>query len=494
MNLNISPDDVCWAQAETISDTWLLQFLEIDILRPIADFILLHNRGNATEFAILRKGSYNISLRLKYDPNGATVIRFPQPGAVLFPEEKIVNEVSVMRFLADQTTIPIPFILMEYIEHETKLYDALNTPGLPREQRGVLDPDIAEAKLRRLYAQMADVLLQLSLPALPRIGSLSQQDDFTWEVTRRPLSMNMNELVRLGCLPRSQLPHIDTTFPTASSYVQFLADLNLDHLIHQRNDAVTSADDCRRKYVARCLFRSLAREQRLTTPALENGPFNLWCDDLRPANVLLSQDLQIAGVVDWEFTYAAPVEFSHAPPWWLLIERPEEWAGGIEEWTRVFGARLRTFLEVMTECEDRAIQRGRLHEGQRLSGAMRRSWESGDFWVMYALRNSFAFDLVYWLKIDERFFGVSGRGVERAWEERVGMLSEEEKEEMEMLLTRKMAERASRPHVWDADEYTLAFQRELERRREGDEGGKDEDGVDGSRGVEDNGTGADGMD
>lgn len=121
MNLNISPDDVCWAQAETISDTWLLQFLEIDILRPIADFILHHNRGNATEFAILRKGSYNISLRLKYEPNGATVIRFPQPGAVLFPEEKIVNEVSVMRFLADQTTIPIPFILHSGTKQESPL-------------------------------------------------------------------------------------------------------------------------------------------------------------------------------------------------------------------------------------------------------------------------------------------------------------------------------------------------------------------------------------
>ncbi|PYI23055.1 hypothetical protein BO99DRAFT_399416 [Aspergillus violaceofuscus CBS 115571] len=263
MTLNISPDDVCWAQAETISDTWLLQFLAIDILRPIADFILQHNRGNATEFAILRTGSYNISLRLQYEPHGATVIRFPQPGAVLFPEEKVIHEVSVMRFLTDQTTIPVPFILhsgtkqesplalspfilMEYLEHETKLYDALNTPGLPREQRGVLDPDITQEKLERLYAPMADVLLQLSLPALPRIGSLSQRDDFTWEVTRRPLSMNMNELVRLGCLPRSQLPSIDTNFPTASAYVQSLADVNLDRLLHQRNDAIGSSRTLRR--------------------------------------------------------------------------------------------------------------------------------------------------------------------------------------------------------------------------------------------------------
>jgi hypothetical protein len=81
------PDYVTWEQAEEISDNWLAQFLELDILRPIADFILNQNRGNATEFDILKKGSYNVSLRMKYR-KGAIVIRFSQPGAVFFPERQ----------------------------------------------------------------------------------------------------------------------------------------------------------------------------------------------------------------------------------------------------------------------------------------------------------------------------------------------------------------------------------------------------------------------
>lgn len=185
----MSPDDVAWEQAEETSDNWLLQFLGLEILRPIADFILAHNRGIATEFAILKKGSYNISLRLKYR-NGAIVIRLSQPGAALFPEEKVVNEVSIMRFLADQTTIPIPFVhhsgtkkesplelspfvLMDYIEHQTKMYDALNIPGCPKEERGILDPNMSEDMLEILYEQLAGVLLQLSTTSLPYIGSLS---------------------------------------------------------------------------------------------------------------------------------------------------------------------------------------------------------------------------------------------------------------------------------------------------------------------------------
>lgn len=99
-----------------------------------------------------------------------------------------------MRFLTDQTSIPVPFILhsgtkgdiplglspfvmMEYIEHDTKMYDALNRPGCPKEERGILDPSIDEDRLEMLYGQLAGIQLQLSRPSIPRIGSLSQNDD-----------------------------------------------------------------------------------------------------------------------------------------------------------------------------------------------------------------------------------------------------------------------------------------------------------------------------
>ena len=190
--------------------------------------------------------------------------------------------------------------------------------------------------------------------------------------------MNMNELVRLGTLPRSKLPSLEATFKTASSYIETLAQLNMQHLLYQRNDAVQSADDYRRKFVARQLFYKLTRDKKLSLPRCETGPFKLWCDDFRPANVLLNEDMRIAGVVDWEFTYTAPVDFSYAPPWWLLIEKPEYWSEGIDDWARVFDRRLKTFLTAMRRCEDMDAR----HSQRRLSDQMQRSWESGDFWVV----------------------------------------------------------------------------------------------------------------
>ncbi|KAJ5812724.1 hypothetical protein N7447_009747 [Penicillium robsamsonii] len=65
-----------------------------------------------------------------------------------------------------------------------------------------------------------------------------------------------------------------------------------------KDDAIGSADDCRRNFVARCLFRKLTERWA----SFDKGPFKLWCDEIRLANVLLSKDLKIAAVVDWEFT------------------------------------------------------------------------------------------------------------------------------------------------------------------------------------------------
>ena len=472
-------DDVAWEQSDDVSDNWLLQFLDIDVKRQIAKFVLKHDSGDDPEFTIFRKGSFNITLQMKYTYS-ATNIRFSQPGAILFPEEKVQNEIAVMRYISDQTLIPAPFILhsgtreespltlspfimMSHIEHTTTMYDALNTPGCLNEERGVLDPNIEEDQLRMLYTQLAKILLQLSRSEFPKIGSLGQVDDFSWEVTRRPLSMNMNELVRLGTLPRSKLPPLDATFETASSYIETLAQLNIQHLLHQRNDAVQSADDCRRKFVARQLFYMLARDKKLSLPSFENGPYKLWCDDFRPANVLLNEDMHIAGVVDWEFTYAAPVEFSYAPPWWLLIEKPEYWSDGIEDWARVFDRRLKTFLAAMRYCEDMDDH----YSQRRLSDQMQQSWESGDFWVVYAILHSFAFDAIYWQKIDQRFFGPTETDdPSEAWKERLDLLDESKKGEMERLVTRKLEEMEDRGLAWDPDEYTEAFRQRLMRRRE----------------------------
>jgi hypothetical protein len=292
----------------------------------------------------------------------------------------------------------------------------------------------------------------------------------------------MNALIQLGSLPQVKLP--TTTFNTTSSYFEALAELHIAHLINQRNDAIDSAEDCRRKLIARYLFRKRAREHRLTErlASFDKGPFKLGCDDFRPANILMNKELKIVGVVDWEFTYAAPVEFSFGPPWWLLIEKPEYWPRGLDDWCSEYEGRLQTFLGAMRYQEDKTIEQGWLKSTQRLSGLMQESWESGDFWIAYAARNNFAFDLIYWHKIDQRFFGPTSSPIDDVWKQRLDLLEPEERADIERLVAIKLEEMNTRPLVWDPDDYTkeVAEKGSEDNTENGDEIGRAGRGADDS--------------
>ncbi|TQN65678.1 hypothetical protein CSHISOI_09742 [Colletotrichum shisoi] len=183
-----------------------------------------------------------------------------------------------------------------------------------------------------------------------------------------------------------------------------------------------------------------------------SGAFRLWCDDFRPANVLVDEDDDVLGVIDWEFAYAAPTQFALDPPWWLLLDVPEMRDGGIEEWAHVYGGRLKTWLSALEEAETEMGAGSALP----LSAYMRDSWETGRFWLDYAARRSWAFDTVYWKYLDDRFFGEgreSGGPAEEMWKTRVHLLSPEELAAMELMVRTKMEESEERVLVeWDAGE------------------------------------------
>jgi hypothetical protein len=331
-------DDVAWAKCDEIFEPCRRTLFEPDVLREIGRFIDKHHGGVPDELFSPRRGSFNLWFRLRFTDGGAAVIRFPIPGTSMFPEEIVQREVAVMKFLEyfDSFRAPHvlhhgmtaerpiglgPFIIMEYISHEGDFIDALIISGRSRDDRPSLDPNVSQERLEMVYSQIVDVMLQVSRHKFSHIGCIPktyEDDEFddTWVVKHRPLTFNMNELVQLGGVDPAQLPQ--NVFETASSYYQALAEMHMTHLASQRHDAVESAEDCKQKYIARCLFRKITREPKLWDN--DSGPFTLFCDDLRPGNVLVNENYEMTGVVDWEYTYAAPTGFAHSPPFWLLMD------------------------------------------------------------------------------------------------------------------------------------------------------------------------------
>ncbi|PWY68482.1 hypothetical protein BO70DRAFT_432810 [Aspergillus heteromorphus CBS 117.55] len=121
--------------------------------------------------------------------------------------------------------------------------------------------------LRRAYWIMADILLELSKPTFPFIGAI-KHERLDGSIT------SPFEVFAKYCVGN------------AADYFDELACQHLYHLEHQRNDAVVDEIDCRKKYIARCLFRKISRE---ISRGYCDGPFWLYCDDLRLESVLVEE-------------------------------------------------------------------------------------------------------------------------------------------------------------------------------------------------------------
>ncbi|TWU71272.1 hypothetical protein ED733_000496 [Metarhizium rileyi] len=364
-----------------------------------------------------------------------------------FPEEKVRYEVAVMRYVAANTTIPVPKIYHygTKAENPTGLgpFIIIETLSLDQTSHHVLDANISEQKLELLYRQMANIILQLSTLSFPRIGSLVQDEDGTFSISGRPLIQNMNSLVEFAGVIPSLLP--SQQYCISTEWYAAMADMHLAQIMFQHNDAVLDEDDVRDKYVARQLFRRLASSGQLALgldPEQQFHPeatFRLYSEDLRPSNVSIDQHLRVVGVIDWEFAYAAPAQFFIDPPWWLLLKSPEYWPGGYSSWMEAYEPRLNTFLRVLEEEEEKGKRPDSSSRpgdaAMPLSQLMRKSWGSKTWMINYAARDSWAFDFIFWRYLDCAYFGPNEGG---DYQRRLGLLAKGEVEAMEALMAKVM--------------------------------------------------------
>lgn len=440
---------------------------------------------SATFVAPVIIGGFNVLYSIQIeDSSDKVLVRLPCPNQALFPEEKTLAEAATAAFISQCTQLPVakilhhgidseigPFMIIQDLKTRRNMTRALEAPRDDPSDTPVLNLDISEHDLKRLYTIMARCVLQLAQPTFSRIGALVETSPGTYQVRGRPITLNMSNMVHLSNIPASIFPSEGTTFKAVDEWYLALANMQMATLLFQHNDMVESEDDCRTKYVARQLFRRLAAQGRLsnygfveddwsasskrarpTLPAPDgSGSFHLWCDDFRPVNVLIDGDDQLVGAIDWEFSYAAPTQFILDSPWWLLLDVPEMWDSGIDDWTNIYERRLQTWLAAMEAAEKEM----NLESGLLLSAYMRESWITGRFWLDYAARRSWAFDTIYWKYLDERFFGERPKDIpmEELWKTRVSLLSEAEREAMEPLVQIKMEESQDRRLIdWDGEE------------------------------------------
>ncbi|KAK7914035.1 hypothetical protein PG985_011738 [Apiospora marii] len=381
--------------------------------------------SQAGEFLHYHIGPFNVSISVANTITQQHVlIRFPIPGKVYGPwqVQKVRNEVMVLEYIAQETSIPVPqvlawgsseespqhlgpFIIEEFMEGKN-LVDLLRQPFDDIEDVPILDPDIDDTKLDFVYEQIAGFQLQLSRLGFKSIGAISSIKGFDGSVVTDapPLTYDMNEVVAFAGFPAD---HFDsaTAYSRATDYFSERARCLQLNLETHRNVGQEEADLTWKRYVARHCLEKLVPAY---CPAAEDhGPFRLFCDNLRPANMLVDPDtMRITAVLDLEFTNALPAQYAYDVPWWLILRNPAVFVGeeGKQQLLDLFEPRKEQYIRAMERAEAKFPQLVPAEE-PRLSARVRDSWDSGRFWFNLSMRSSFDADEVYW-----NFLYREGRG------------------------------------------------------------------------------------
>lgn len=257
-------DHLAEEQSQRLFASWLRILFKASPALPLRLAQKHRPEAEAREASSPVTGSFNICTMVTFEDGFKAIVRFPILGRSRFRVEKTNDELLVMQYLTPRTNIPIPKILGAgawdcgtYIV-STFVEGTLLSKCLPHPagQSSGLSPDVSSSELSRAYRAMADIMLELHRLPFPRIGAIANVSR-QWKVGKRPLTLNMNELVRVGNYPPSDFSQ--SSFQTASEYFQELARQQYLHLQYQRNDAITDKHDCRKMYVARCLFRKIAK-------------------------------------------------------------------------------------------------------------------------------------------------------------------------------------------------------------------------------------------
>ena len=411
-----------------------------------------HRPGETVSACLWKSGAFNICYRVRYDDGPDVIVRFAALGRTILRREKVQNEVATMKYIRNTTSITVPevlgsgicwagpYIVMSFLEG-VPLSQLLKDPSIGKP---VLNPQIRDRSLKRAYREMAALILELSKHEFDSIGALGENERGFF-IARRPLTFNMNELMVSANIPEEVFP--SHTFRSATGYFKALAMQHLYHLRLQKRGAVISEEDCRKKFTARCLFLNITNKLCAEHP---QEPFRLYCDDFRPSNVLIDLDAsRISGVIDWEFTYAAPAEFTYVAPWWLLLQSPEDWEADLSQFLVRYLPRFNAFLEVLSRHEKELIEQQLLSESQRLSPRMEHSMETGLFWVCLAARYSSMFDEIYWTFIDHRYYGSF-----TSLDDRIQLLDEEQQQELNELVRLKTGQCTEDEESFD-DHYPI---------------------------------------
>jgi len=363
---------------------WWCERMGVDPAPKIASFV----RGELCEPSCndeglpIREGTYHRCYWVSFADGVRWVVRFPLPSMTSWDmvNDKIATEVATLKFLTQQTSIPVPAVVSYGFDggnHPTGLPFIIlkHVSGSHLSSRW---EDLATEHRRKVFDELADILLELNNHHFEHIGALSLDESGDWTLSRPPINSPTALLKLDGVEIR-----MNTTFSTSIDF--FLA--QYDHIWRRYTDqrnSVYHEEDAREKYVRLQLFKQLL--PTFNVPELNHGPFTLMHSDLHQSNILVDENLAITAILDWEWACVLPIQISCLPPICVSLKRPTEvepkeysqWLRSVKSWVEIYE---RKESQLMTKTP--------------VAGLMKESLRNRKFWFAHAIMDPYWFEYIF---------------------------------------------------------------------------------------------------
>ncbi|EWZ78415.1 hypothetical protein FOWG_17344 [Fusarium oxysporum f. sp. lycopersici MN25] len=291
-----------------------------------------HTNSLPCEIKSRHRGSFNGCFVLEFTDGSTRIVRLPLEPAVHDAWNKIRSEVCTMQYVRRNTNIPVPqvyaygrsrlcrdtserqvFMITECVEGQQLTRKALETSPEPRRQL--------------FLQQLIDVFAELRKLPFTRGGSLMPSNNEDIELENPPdivgaFSIRKNELQAAGyTMSRIVTTSAAEFFDEQCRVLQRMWTMPYKDLDHKQAE---------REEFAQRYIRQPEVQSRIGVDSTSRT-FFLTHPDLRPGNILVDDELNICGIIDWEFAASVPRCVS-VPPTWItgndvgLADLPSDFA------------------------------------------------------------------------------------------------------------------------------------------------------------------------
>ncbi|GAB0138156.1 hypothetical protein EsDP_00006400, partial [Epichloe bromicola] len=261
-------------------------FVKSLLPRKIEALASRHNGERSCRVTGQARGSYNACFFVKFDNDEEWVVRIPIEPALYNPWQTLLSEVATIDIpvakihaygngekLTASPTATQMFIILDYI------------PGTSLAKEKLLH---AHSTIKtNFFRQLLSYLAELWSLELPAIGSLMPSGDASQPMVGHLLTQSANDA-------RRDLP----SFVSAKAFVESQFDLISSHLLAPQHDH--PEDEVR--YDMFCISSMKQSFSSVINPEFDSGPFVLSHPDLRPSNIIVNDEMEIVGLIDWQFT------------------------------------------------------------------------------------------------------------------------------------------------------------------------------------------------